>query len=78
MRLVNCPGCFGQGSHGFLGRCGVCHGKKKVNAEWSKWFKERKVYSDKAHKKSREEAYEIWVGKMKIYDKKHPVPRKFA
>ncbi len=37
MRVRNCPKCYGTGVRGRVGRCGYCHGKKRITSEFVKW-----------------------------------------
>ncbi len=82
MRLRNCPECYGRGFCGRAGRCGFCHGKRKVNAAFVAW--------DTARAKEQLRVEEFWKKQymkmadqctkqnMKNWEEKHPKPRKFA
>ena len=81
MRMRNCPKCHGEGHRGHAGRCGFCHGNKRVSSEFVKWHDAR---SDRLVKVSArvdidlEYRREQMVGeKMTAWDKDNPRPRKY-
>lgn len=81
MRMRNCPKCYGKGRGGHAGKCGFCHGKKKVTSEYCQWFSKREKYEKKISEQLWDDL-EFDYGqrhkvKMEIFDKKHPKPKKF-
>ena len=84
MRIRNCPNCYGTGTTRLGHRnpkCGMCHGKKKINAEFVKWINSKT--------KAENELTDYWEEQMRIqaeseiseaiksWEKRHPKPRKF-
>ena len=83
MRTVNCPhckiaSCIGNGHrHVLYGKCGYCHGKRKINAEFIKWEKNQR----RAVELRDDELNAIKQKQLKQFEEeweeKHPRPRKF-
>lgn len=81
MSLRNCPICFGLGYTGHTGRCGFCHGKKKVRSEFCLWTNKQTAYARKVHEQLEDEMEAALQDRkaklLKEWEKKNPKPRKF-
>lgn len=81
-RLRDCPYCFGTGIGGHAGKCGFCHGKKKVFSDYCVWKNTRDKYDKKIIEEIEEDLefeknqrlHEI----MDKFDEDNPKPKKFG
>lgn len=81
MRMRNCPYCFGTGNIGRGHRCSFCHGKKKIGAEYCKWFLQSKNKHSKTFERIKSK-YELIMREetdkiMQKWIDENPAPRKF-
>lgn len=82
MRVRNCPQCYGMGFRGHAGRCGYCHGKKKISSEFVKWdaarYKKEVKITCRWEEQMKIEVEEKIKSAMKKWEEKNPKPRKFV
>lgn len=76
MKTKKCFNCYGYGKNGRV-RCSVCHGKKYVTVDWSKWNMKRNIQISKLRNEADEVKRCYIENNIKIWEKKHPKPRKF-
>lgn len=81
MKIINCPQCYGTGIVGRIGRCGYCHGKKKVNSDFVKWNNTRGKLRLKLLDRYEEQMLKLIKLKVDValedWELKNPKPRKF-
>jgi hypothetical protein len=76
VELVDCPYCKNGGDMHY-NYCGICLGKKKVNAHFVKWLEDWKNECRRVEDEMRAKIERDIDAKLNEWSKEHPEPPKF-